>query len=402
MLCTPAVAGQGLEPWEGETFEQAIAAQNGGLQDTLRLIIPDHFGCLVTGPLDITLPDSAFGFHTVRIVTPDIQLQERTLEQLERSDLLSVTRVDRAYDTSFAAFPPGIRGALVILEDGREISVFTAAQLRFLLWYRDNLHPMLSDVDTADAWPYARAVSSYLDAIEMEEPATPPVADSFGLPATVDLYAPAPDYVIQGYQNYKDFLQAHAAIYTDFVKGVLGFIPTDSLSFILKATAPKAAFPNKEFPKLQEELREFFERNGDFATMQTLTRAGFDTLRNGEYFFAVGLNGTVRFGRELLREEVKRIESETGKKAPRANHAFLFPGEPLLTAGAFFVHVVDSLPRLSELNAQSGHYFYSNVTPTIREDIAEKSDYYLLTLGHFLDALDSLGIDYSGVLIRKF
>ena len=44
-----------------------------------------------------------------------------------------------------------------------------------------------------------------------------------------------------------------------------------------------------------------------------------------------------RFAFEKPREEVERIEQETGRKVPRANHAFLFPGEPVLTAGAFFV-----------------------------------------------------------------
>ena len=151
---------------------------------------------------------------------------------------------------------------------------------------------------------------------------------------------------------------------------------------------------------LQHEYREFLEHGGDIGIMDTLTERGFDTLQAVEYFFAVGANGTIRFGRELLREEAMRIEKETGAKVPRGNHAFLFPGEPLLTAGAFFVEVDDSV-RIVEVNAQSGHYFYSNVTPTIREDIAVRSDYYLSTLGHFFNALDSLAIPYQRVLITK-
>ena len=157
----------------------------------------------------------------------------------------------------------------------------------------------------------------------------------------------------------------------------------------------------KEAARLQEEYQEFFERGGDIRVMQTLTKEGFDTLRTGEYFFAVGLSGKIRFGRELLRKEVKRIEQETGRKVPRANHAFLFPGEPVLTAGAFFID--ERAPtKLIKVNAQSGHYFYSNVTETIREDIAERSDHYLLTLGHLFRSLDSLGIPYDGILISKF
>jgi hypothetical protein len=152
---------------------------------------------------------------------------------------------------------------------------------------------------------------------------------------------------------------------------------------------------------LTREYRQFFERGGDVRVMQTLTAEGFDTLAPGEYFFAVNVAGKVRLGRELLRAEVRRIEEETGRKVPRANHAFLFPGEPLLTAGAFFVEHDDGKPYITEVNAQSGHYFYSNVSATIREDISERSDHYLLTLGHFFCSLEQLGIPHQDLLIRK-
>jgi hypothetical protein len=135
--------------------------------------------------------------------------------------------------------------------------------------------------------------------------------------------------------------------------------------------------------------------------MQTLTARAFDTLSAGEYYFAIGLNDKIRFGRELAREEVRRIEQQTGKKVARGNHAFLFPGEPVLCAGAFFIEK-DDKPHLTALNAQSGHYFYSNITPIIREDIIHKSNHYLLTLGHFFRILDNLAIDYGKVLISKF
>lgn len=394
---------QGVKPLEGDAFAEAIEAQQAGLQDTIRSIIPATLGCFVSGPLDVSLPDSVFGYHQIRVVCPDIQAQERALEKLEQSEILPVDSVQRGYDSSFAAYPPGVRGAKVFLPANRPVMCLTWSQLRYLIWYRDNLYPCVSDLDTANANRYARAVSAYLyEASFNETDVTSPDAESFELPIETDLFAPMPDYVIEGYQNYKDFLRSHATIHTDFAEGILGFIPNDSLEFMLKALAPGAAFPNKEYPKLQKELSEFFERGGDPRVMETLTKAVFDTLRAGEYFFGVGLNGTIRFGRELLREEVKRIERETGKKAPRANHAFLFPGEPLLTAGAFFVTIEDSVRNLSEINAQSGHYFYSNIQPTIREDIAERSDYYLATLGHLLSALDSLGIPHDKILIRKF
>jgi len=295
---------------------------------------------------------------------------------------------------------PGFRGTLVHLKLGDDhfrAVLSTVNQWRFLIWAQTKVLPF--EEPTQD---YALAVSDYLYSLDtgwMEAPA--PKAIDYGLPDSLDFYADPPDYVIEGYENYQNFLHSHDTIWTDFANGVTSFVPSDSLWEAMKINAPREAYPNKEWPMLQHEYKKFFERGGDVRVMQTLTREGFDTLQAGEYFFAVSVAGKVRFGRELLRAEVKQIEEETGKKVPRANHAFLFPGEPVLTAGAFFIEATDNGHRLSHINAQSGHYFYSNVSPTIREDIAERSDHYLLTLGHFFAALDSLGIPHNNVLISK-
>lgn len=286
----------------------------------------------------------------------------------------------------------------------QKVLITTVHQTRFILWY-DMWYPEYTADTVATFSSYALAVSDYLYSLDtgwMEAPA--PKAIEYSLPDSLDFYAPPPDYVIEGYDNYLNFLNAHDTIRTDFAYGLTEFIPSDSLWEAMKTNAPLAAYPNKEWPMLQHEYKKFFERGGDVRVMQTLTHEGFDTLQAGEYFFAVSVAGKVRFGRELLREEVKRIEAETGKKVPRANHAFLFPGEPVLTAGAFYIEDTDDAKkshRLSHINAQSGHYFYSNVSETIREDIAVRSDEYLLTLGHFFTVLDKLNIPHDNVVVSK-
>lgn len=268
---------------------------------------------------------------------------------------------------------------------------------RLMIW-RNNWR-VLQDSDSAG---YLEAVSDYLYSLDTGWLDAPePKAVDYGLPDSLDFYAPPPDYVIQGYEDYLNFLHAHDTIRLDFAYGLTEFVPSDSLWDAMIENAPRAAWPNKEWPMLQHEYKKFFERGGDVRVMQTLTHEGFDTLSAGEYFFAVSVAGKVRFGRELLREEVERIEEATGKKVPRANHAFLFPGEPVLTAGAFFIDSTADGHRLSHINAQSGHYFYSNVAPTIREDIPLRSDEYLTTLGHFFKALDDLGIPHDSVVVSK-
>jgi hypothetical protein len=289
----------------------------------------------------------------------------------------------------------------------QKVLITTVHQTRFVIWY-DMWYPEYTADTVATFSSYALAVSDYLYSLDtgwMEAPA--PKAVDYSLPDSLDFYAPPPDYVIDGYDNYLNFLNAHDTIRADFAYGLTEFTPSDSLWEAMIETAPRAAWPNKEWPVLQHEYREFFERGGDVRCMQTLTREGFDTLSAGEYFFAVSIAGKIRFGREVSRSDVQRIVAQTGQKIPRANHAFLFPGEPVLTAGAFFIEDTSSSNdstkdhRLSHINAHSGHYFYSNLSETIREDIAVRSDEYLLTLGHFFKMLDSLGIPHESVVVSK-
>jgi hypothetical protein len=270
-----------------------------------------------------------------------------------------------------------------------------------MIWMRGLLVGEYGLIDVKRARQHARAVSDYLYAVDLglREPVLKSAVE-FGLPEAVDLYAADPPYVIEGYENYQRAVHEHAAIRADFANGILAFLPTDSLRDALVANAESCAYPNKEAPVFQEEMRKFQERGGDMRSVQTLTREGLDTLSAGEYFFAVGLNGRIRFGRELPREDVARIEKETGRKVPRANHAFLFPGEPILTAGGLIVER-NPAPRIALANTHSGHYFYSNVSTTIREDIAVRSDRYLLSIGHFLRALESVGIPGDSIVISK-
>jgi hypothetical protein len=341
----------------------------------------------------------------MRVICPDLSSLEAAVAALDTRDQFKVKNVNKYMDTPENGDPAGFRGILAKVSwEGNDhtILIATIQQIRWLIWFKQFLVSEGERSPPEEYAEYSLAVSNYLHRLDSgTELPEPPVAGAHGLPRRFDLFAPAPDYVISGYQNYLDFLYAHSEIRTDFVRGVTAFVPTDSLLSAIIEQAPREAFPNKEAPMLQHEYHKFFDRGGDTRVMETLTQAGFDTLAEGEYFFAVSLAGKIRFGRELLRAEVERLEKQTGRKVPRANHAFLLPGEPVLTAGAFFVEKED-VPRIVRVTAQSGHYFYSNVSKTIREDISQRSDHYLLTLGHFFGALRNLGIPYDNILISKF
>jgi hypothetical protein len=406
LSCSVLLAGP-KDPVEGEQFQKFVELQNVELQKTLRSIFPEEEGFIVAGPLDPSFPyEHAYSslYNSIRIICPSISHIRKSLRKISGSSDYSVTMSAQHIERPGNDYLTGYRGGTEnVATDEFEyfIQFLTLQQLRFLVWAQQHLATEdLFDKNT-DLGKYALAVSDYLYEIDKGNLEAPePKAVDFGLEEKFDLYAPAPDYVIQGYKNYKDYLHSHAEIVTSKLSEVLAFVPTESGLERLKSEAPDKAFPNKEFPLLQEEFRKFIRRGGKMDYMRTLTKEVFDTLKAGEYFFAVGLSGQIRSGRELLREEVKRIEEETGQKPARANHAFLFVGEPILTAGAFFIEN-DGEARISEVNTQSGHYFYSNITATIREDISERSNDYFVTIGHFFRALDSLGIDYQNVLLRK-
>jgi len=406
LLTAPSIQAGSQSPIKGAEYDVWIAGQDLELQKYLETFFSEEEGFLVCGPLE---PGLAFRsdvavrvFLSHRVVCPDLAVQRQAIRRMQENHIFQSLRID--IDHPRKTGPAGFRGVTAMLEYGGRynlIQLNTVNQTRWLIWFLDAERSIMRD-DRRTFDEHATAVSDYLYAIDQGQLDAPePKAADFGLAEELDFYAPPPDYVIQGYQNYKDYLYGHSEIVTDFARGITAFIPTDSLLAVMKVETPLQAYPNKEAPMLQQEYRKFFDRGGDVRVMRTLTAEVFAGLKPGEYFYAVGLSGKIRFGRELLREEVERLEQETGRKVPRANHAFLFPGEPILTAGAFFIEG-ENPPRLVRVNAHSGHYFYSNVTPTIREDISMRSNEYLLTLGCFFSALDRLGIAYDSILISKF
>jgi hypothetical protein len=402
-----SAASAGEAPITGARFESLLSNQRIELQHTLQKQYPESEGYLITGPLDPMLNvDDELGplFSSIRVICPDLIAYDKSIASFPSSRAFDVLAAAEDAPESYVGLTDHCGTVYTINWNNRvtHVHIVTVQQTRYLIWLRTAILNEGNLLGTEGFRNYSVAVSHYLCSVDSGlVDAEPPKALDHRLPDNVDLYANAPDYIIQGYQNYKAFLKSHSELKTDFARGILAFVPTVETLQWFKEIVPKEAFPNKEAAKLQEEYHTFFARGGGVRIMETLTTEGFDTLRTGEYFFAVSVSGKIRFGRELLREEVRRLEHETGRKVPRGNHAFLLPGEPVLTAGAFFIDDTET-SRLVEVNAQSGHYFYSNITETIREDISERSDYYLLTLGHFFRALDRIEIPYEGVLIRKF
>jgi hypothetical protein len=405
-LAAASVPADPKDPVRGEAFRCLVASQDTAFQDYLRVLFLENDGYVVAGPLDPCWPDKQdFLFDLPRVICANRNLFDGADSVFEDS-LVAADR-GRIDPVSRPGYSEIHYWMLDFTINGKRKNavVLSYQHNREVIWEQRVRLEAAGTPWSEKRWSYMQAMRDYVHELDDGDNADgtsgePPRAADFGLPDSYDLYPPRPDYVIQGYQNYKDYLHEHADIETYFADGILAFVPTDSLLDVLKRDAPEVAWPNKEAPLLQHEFKKFFDRGGDTRVMRTLTAEVLKSLESGEYFYAVGLNGKIRFAREMPREEIDRIEKETGKKVPRANHAFLFPGEPVLTAGAFFV-VRDREARIAGVDTHSGHYFYSNVSETIREDVAVRSDEYLLTIGHFFRALDREGIPYDEILIRK-
>jgi hypothetical protein len=395
------------DPIADEAYGTLIDAQDPEFQLRLRGVFPEGFGFVVTGPMDPlfrfdTEIDSLFHLPRVICATAD-ECMSAAVRLEGNRDLSPATT---AVNWMQSGRNRGLCGFVLTVQVGgigKSALVLSYQQNRWLIWLRQAALLSTDHISQHALQQYSDRVVEYLSGLDGggRQP-EPPAATASGLPEHFDLLPPRPDYVIKGYDKYKRYLKKHSDIETFFADGILAFVPTDSLLGVLKDDAPQAAWPNKEEPLIQHEFHEFFDRNGDVGVIKTLTAGVMESLQPGEYFYAVGLNGTIRFSREIPREEIERLEAESGGKVARANHAFLFPGEPVLTAGAFFVeYASDRGKRIVEVNTHSGHYFYSNVSRSIRKDISVRSDRYLLTIGHFFRALDRIGVEYDGVLISK-
>ncbi|MCP4566273.1 MAG: hypothetical protein GY841_01695 [FCB group bacterium] len=396
------------DPTTGKRFKKLIAAQDVPFQHYLESLFSESDGYLIIGPIDPLFSGKGFSkklYNSVRIICPDLETMEKTLDSLRANSGIIVDTVEGYLHQPRQDNPVGYRGIMVESSwEGtvRYLQINTVGQTRWLLWAHNILAGDDPTIARAPLAAYSQAVSDHLYAVDRrwDEMPTKNAVD-FGVLDTFDLYRTPPDYVISGYRNYKSFLARHAGLATSFTTGVKAFIPTDSLMLAIKSNAPKMAWPNKEKRLLQHEYLEFLARGGDMQILRTLSKEVFDSLKAGEYFYAVGLSGKIRFGRRPPLEKVMEIELSTGKKIPRANHAFLFHGQPVLTAGTFFIEA-DSTVRMTKVTIRTGHYFFSNVASSVREDIAVKSNEYIWTLGHFFSALDGLKIRYDDIIIRKY
>lgn len=310
-------------------------------------------------------------------------------------------------------YPAGWVGVLYRLEGSGvecEVQVTTYHAHRWNVWARGT-YVGGEERPSESLDRYGFAVGAHLQAVDRahaegsEIPAAPR-AREYDIEEVYDLFTEPPPYVIEGYRNYLDYLESHREIRWPLMQGIYEFWPTRETLDRLIALAPRGElFRNKEISMFQQEVRKFAERGGDFRSIFELDAESFSSLEPGLYFFGLDRYGRILCGRELHRTEILKAEQK-GIELPRANHAFLFPGEALLSAGEMEIaRARADAPEenvLVLLNTASGHYFYSNKTETIRTDIADEGDRYFLSLGHVVRVLGDMGISLDQLRLAKF
>ena len=373
-----------------EKFEMIIEAQNIGLQRFLESIIDESEGYLITGPLEpLTNYGDFYGgiFSSLRVICLDPNSKAKAIDKIRTTNELDVIQIGSGKTVTKNL--PGYTGTMLsLLYDDIQVplQVLTLAELRLVLWFQYVRENGWYQQTVDSRTQFAVALSDYLSAqTDGTEATRLPSASSFGLPGHQDLY---PEIIGVTSLPKREYLQAISVCREIGIKigrGALAFVPSENSVAILKELAPPQLYPATAPALIQTAYRV----SDNLHEHKTLTKAIFDSLSSGTYVFAVSAAGKIRLSQI----------ADNGHN--EYTYALLLHGERSLTAGTLAIDD-NQAPRLSEITIRSNHHFGWALQICEESDLSQTSDQIFLSVGHLLTALDQLGIDYSGVLIRKF
>ena len=397
-LISAALPSHASEPYTitGSAFDAFVNTQDTSFQRLLVGILPESLDYQITGPIDAASPcpeEMRWLFRSVRVICPDLESVKPALERLRESKILHVKKTKEYIDKALGSAPSGFRGVMVRVQLNKTEKTFvvqSVQQTRWLVWARKALLKRADYEQRPGLKHYSLALSNYFHRLDTHHNDFPaPRAVDFEVSDDSDPFSPAPLEILEGDESYEALIDSSRTLHVDYAHEIFGFIPSPDLVEELIALAPHTGFYNKTEAIFQRQIQTFGEKGGTWRSMKTLSKLTADTISPGEYFFAVGMSGKIRFGREPDLEQAV------------ANEAFLFPGEPVLTAGKFTV-CGGGPGRISKVSTRSSVFFFSNLAPTIHDDIVTRSDHYLSTLGHFLETIVRLGLPTRDLVISKF
>lgn len=367
--------------------------------------LPSDSGYWVLGPLDLSvdLPDTTdLVLTSLRILAPDLRGAVRITDRLWFPTGGVALEELQPSDTLPHQLPPGYPGRFLkgtIVGERALVQVFTVQQHRWLLWAQRAQVAGIQDSIGGTVGRYSRAVAEYLAAVDSgRAPATAPRASAYRLDPVFDFYAAPPDLVVRDQEGYRGLLTSHRSFTLEgMAEGVLGVVPGSEFIARLEEKADGVLFLNKEGePLLQQRYEEYRRAGGSWNGRPLLDAGTISELAPGRYSYVVDRYGTLRVGPESGRVGDAAV-------GPGASTAILAHGDPVRVAGQLSVAAGPAGGRrVSEIDIDSGEYFFSNRVMSLYEDVEQRSDRYIAALGHALRALDLGRLPRDDILIRKF
>ncbi len=400
-LSAPAASGQtdwdpNAVAYKGPTDWQRAAAM------VLNRHLPTDSGFWVLGPLDLDadLVDTLNLVRTsMRILAPDPRGSESVTRRLWLPTGGVAFEELQPSDTLAHELPPGYPGRFLKGKLAGEqvfVQVLTVQEHRWLLWAE---RVQVAGITRGFGGPVARysaAVTRYLAAVDSGRSSSrAPRAADYGLESLYDLYAPPPDPVIRDPEGFTQLLEDHRMFALDeSVRNVYGLMPGPPLVTRLEALADSVLFLNKDGEvALQHHYRDFRRSGRRWSGYPILTADRLGSLGPGRYIYAVDRYGVIRLS----------PATATQPTGAEMTAALLCHGEPVRAAGEMVLAAEPGGPlRVAEVNIHSEEYFFSNRSLTLYDDVAERSDRYVIALAHVLRELERARLPVDGVLIRKY
>ncbi|GEM_PF-2134801 len=384
-----------LPPISGQAYDSLLAAQELGLQKMLEEQFPESEGYLVTGPIDPLLdiiPHIKPAYEAVRVISPDMGSY---FAAIEKTGKLSIPLGHAGFD-----------GHLYEIEYNGKLDtalILPQGQNRFLIWLKRVTLMGWNALASPKLIRYANTMMLYFSQIDIGNYSYKMRDISeFVMPDKLALYAADNDSSSHYNPDYLTAFESFRGInIKGLANGVDSIVLDSAASLRMIDNAPKEAWQNQYQPLFQVEYRDFLESGGDFVSFKTLTPDNFSDLPDGNYFFAINVSGKIRYVWKMSDSDIANIEKATGIKPAVPNETMLFPGEPLLCTGTF--RIDSEYPnKLAEITVDSPHFFLFKIDGEAPEETSARTDHYLTSVGHLINALYKMGISTDKTVLKKF
>lgn len=386
---------------------------------SLERIFPESMGFRVHAPMEPvggTCEDMTRLVSAFRVIVPENVTVGEAARRFTAGDSPFIRYIEIEKDTDFLpVLPVGYAGVPVTAKLDKKIfdvHFLTVNMDRWLIWARTCYFPVWKgDRDTA-IQEYAAEVSQYLRRTDFGDNKPPELDPSkVGAPQKSDLFGGYKSER-QGVAEYQQFVSANMEMDIDPVEGVMSFTAAPGAVEWMIDHRGKEPFEDMNQGDLQRTFYNFVMDGRNFQELKTLTPEVLATLDPGIYFYAVDRYGRVRVC--SMRLDPRKGQEGLWEERLKSYECLLFPGQDVAAAGEFEVvsegqalqaslkETAVPTHRISAVNAFSSYYFYRSDDKNLEKQIQRRSDDYLRTVGHFLKALEGMGIEPVGVHVSKF